>query len=914
MNPGQPPNLPSQDHSTTPPSRIIGKGEMADRVRAYDWASTPLGPIDSWSKELLTIVNLTLASPLPARTMWSQDFILIYNDAYRNIVGPRHPAALGKGAEIVYPESWHVVGPLLNNAFATGETLFHEKLLVPLPTANGIEDRYLNYSFNPIFEDGKIAGLFGPLHDVTTEVLAVRQLEASEARAHRILQRIGDAVIVTDAQACITHINPIAQALTGWSLADAEGRPLSEIFCIYNETTREPVESPAAKVQRLGTIVGLANHTILKSKDGTEHHIDDSGAPIRNEAGELTGIVLVFRDIGERRAAERERDRLTRTLSQVQAATTDGILAIDRNWNITYLNPSAQEYLTPSGTILNKNFWESFPGTIYENSPYVENYYRAMDQRTSGAFEAFYPAPLNAWFNVLTQPSEDGIVLFFRDITQQRAAERERDAAAAELKQVLETTTDGIISVNRDWRITYRNDIAANIVAPIEIPTGKLFWEAFPLANYEGSPYLEHYNRAMHDGLPGQFDAHYSGPLNIWVEVSVRPAPDGIVIFFRDVTHQRANEESLRLKTEEAESQRAEIESVYHTAPIGLALFDVPDFRYLRLNERQASFFGLKPEQVVGRTLTEMAPIEGLRELFEQVAAGIPVVNYPLEGHLLNDPTYRYWTVSYYPVYANDGTVQAITAASLEVTSQKKTEKALLQSEKLAAVGRLASSIAHEINNPLESVMNLIYLARQQAILPAVQDLLDSADQEIRRVSVIANQTLRFHKQPSNPQAITASALFATVLSVYEGKLRNSNVSVETRFRTDKPVVCFEGDIRQVLSNLIGNAIDAMVPNNQQQSGRLFIRSRVGTDWTTGRQGLVFTVGDTGSGMSRETMANIYEPFFTTKGIAGTGLGLWVSKEIVTRHDGVLRVRSCQCPGRSGTTFALFLPFEAAQR
>ena len=294
---------------------------MADRVRAYDWGSTPLGPIESWSKELLTIVNLTLGSPAPARTMWGPDFILIYNDAYRPIPGPRHPAALGKAAKSVYPESWHVVGPLLETAFATGETFFYEKLLVPLPTEKGIEDFYLNYSFNPIFEEGKIAGLFGPLHDVTGEVMATRRLRESEARATRILQSIGDAVIITDAEGCITRMNPIAEGLTGWTLAEAQGHPLTEVFQIVSEDTRQAVESPVEKVRRTGSVVGLGNHTILISRDGKETPIDDSGAPIHGDDGELNGIVLVFRNIEERRAAERERERIAERLSHVLEVT-----------------------------------------------------------------------------------------------------------------------------------------------------------------------------------------------------------------------------------------------------------------------------------------------------------------------------------------------------------------------------------------------------------------------------------------------------------------------------------------------------------------------------------------------------------------------------------------------------------------
>src|ERR1700728_4149298 len=137
-------------------NRIIGTGEMANLVRDYDWRSTPLGPIEAWSKELVTIVNLTLASSSPARTMWGSQLVLIYNDAYRPIPGPRHPFALGKPARLVYGESWHVVGPLLENALATGQTLSYEKLLVPLPAEGGVRKAYLDYTFSPVFEGGAI--------------------------------------------------------------------------------------------------------------------------------------------------------------------------------------------------------------------------------------------------------------------------------------------------------------------------------------------------------------------------------------------------------------------------------------------------------------------------------------------------------------------------------------------------------------------------------------------------------------------------------------------------------------------------------------------------------------------------------------------------------------------------------------
>jgi signal transduction histidine kinase len=306
-----------------------------------------------------------------------------------------------------------------------------------------------------------------------------------------------------------------------------------------------------------------------------------------------------------------------------------------------------------------------------------------------------------------------------------------------------------------------------------------------------------------------------------------------------------------------------------------------------------------------------MAPIEGLKELFDQVARGEPVINFPLEGKLLNDPPdeHRHWTVSYFPVYGPDGTIQAITAASLEITKQKKAELALMQSEKLAIVGRLASSIAHEINNPLESVTNLLYLAEHSETLEQARHYIQTAEIELRRVSAITSQTLRFHKQSTSPHEVDLTELVSSVLSVYQGRISNAHIGVDRRNRAKQRVRCFEGEIRQVLANIISNALDSM-----PTGGKLCLRSRQATNWRTGENGLAVTIADTGMGMSPETRKRLFNAFYTTKGLTGTGLGLWVTKEIVDRHGGTLTVRSSQSPAHRGTVFTLFLPCDPVVR
>jgi PAS domain S-box-containing protein len=417
-------------------SRILDEGEAAGAVRQHDWPATVLGPMETWPPELAQAVNFTLSSPLPACTFWGPELIVVHNEPCRRLLGTR---AMGKPAQEALGAAWQVAGPILQDAFATGTGVLCERLCLSLETDNGTKDFYLNCSISPVLRSDGVAGLFATMHDVTGAVTILHRLRETEAQSERILNSIGDAVIVTDAAANIARMNLVAESLTGWRSADAIGKPLAEIFKTVDEMKHAPVENPADSIRKRPVAASREHSALLIGRNGAETAIDHRGAPVLDDEGRLTGIVLVFRNIDERR----------------------------------------------------------------------------------------------------------------------------------------------------------------------------------------------------------------------------------------------------------------------------------------------------------------------------------------------------------------------------------RTQNALLRSEKLAAVGRLASSIAHEINNPLESVMNLIYLARHSEPADA-KKYLDLADEEIRRVSIIANQTLRFQKQASNPQAVTAADLFSTVMSIYAGRLKNARVAVERKFRASEPVICFQGDVRQVLNNLVSNALEAM--------------------------------------------------------------------------------------------------------
>jgi PAS domain S-box-containing protein len=241
-------------------------------------------------------------------------------------------------------------------------------------------------------------------------------------------------------------------------------------------------------------------------------------------------------------------------------------------------------------------------------------------------------------------------------------------------------------------------------------------------------------------------------------------------------------------------------------------------------------------------------------------------------------------------------------------TARKLAEEALLRSELLAGAGRLAASIAHEINNPLEALINTIYLARMTADLPeSAREYLDIADGEIASVAHIVRQRLGFYREFSAATSNSASALIGSVVNLLKAKIRASEAIVEQQCDEQLQVMGVSGELRQVLANLLANSLDSI-----DQGGRIVLRASASIDPDDGRRRFRITVADCGHGMGAATMKQIFDPFFTTKGSVGTGLGLWVCKQLVDKNGGSIRVRSNMDGERGGTTFSVVLPKDAA--
>ena len=261
------------------------------------------------------------------------------------------------------------------------------------------------------------------------------------------------------------------------------------------------------------------------------------------------------------------------------------------------------------------------------------------------------------------------------------------------------------------------------------------------------------------------------------------------------------------------------------------------------------------------------------------------------------------------PVRDENGRIVGAAKIARNITERKKAEQALRTTERLASVGRLAATVAHEINNPLEAVTNLVYLAKDHAVRDDVREFLVNAEEELIRISHLTKQTLGFYRETKIASPVRVGALLTPLVAVFTPRSRNKGVEICPEILEDPEISAVPGEIRQLLANLLSNSIDAV-----KNSGRVRIRISGGTAYN-GHQmcGVRITVADSGSGIPASIRERIFEPFFTTKKDVGTGLGLWVCKNIVEKHHGAIRVKSSTVPGKTWSVISVFLPSLAEQ-
>jgi len=728
-----------------------------------------------------------------------------------------------------------------------------------------------------------------------------KDLAESEEYFRTTLDSIGDAVIAADTRGRITFMNRVAEALTGWNETEAHGAPVERVFRIVNEQTRLPVKSPIAEVLEKGLIVGLANHTLLVSRDGKEIPIADSGAPVKNEAGKTTGVVLVFRDeteelayLGRIRASEEN-------LRSLFNAIDESVFLFHRDGTLLAANDTfAQRVGQQAADCIGKSVYELIPADVAEGRKVV-----LQDVLRTGRPVVFEDRRGDRWLHHSICPifddegKVDRLAVFAVDITARRQAE-----AALRLTQFsVDRASDAILWIGPDARFIYVNDAAC-------LHFGYVRDDLIGMTVHDIDP----------DFPPEVWPAH-------WQEIeqkrhmvieSRHRRKDGTVIpvevslnyiefdgqaynfaFIRDLSARRQAESELQ-QLRLAVDQAAEI--IVITDPEG-------GIRYVNPAFEQTT--GYTREETIGRNpriLKSGRQNETFyRDLWDTITQGKTwqgrMVNRKKDGTLYTEDA----TIS--PVFDSGGKIVNFVALKRDMTEEIRLEERLKQAQKMEAIGTLAGGIAHDFNNILFPIVGFAEMIKED--LPADSPLQGYTDEILRaafRSRDLVKQILAFsRKSEQDVKPVRLGPILEETVRLLRASIPKT---IEIREQIDAgcgPVMADATQLHQIVMNLGTNAYHAM----QDRGGVLGVslrKVRVDSKHSELPPGEYarLCVSDSGVGMDKTVLARVFDPYFTTKPSGkGTGLGLAVVHGIVNSLGGDIRIFSE--PGK-GTECQVYLP------
>lgn len=367
----------------------------------------------------------------------------------------------------------------------------------------------------------------------------------------------------------------------------------------------------------------------------------------------------------------------------------------------------------------------------------------------------------------------------------------------------------------------------------------------------------------------------------------------------------RELEQRVAERTEELRENEAQFRSLANSIP-QLAWMANPDGSVFWLNQRWHDYTGMSVEDMAEKGWKAIVDADHVDQVFHSMqhswSTGQPWQDtFQLRGQ---EGTYRWFLSRALPIRDASGHIVRWFGTSTDITDQKQAEEALVKAERLAAMGRLAGIIAHEINNPLEAISNAFYLLRDHPSLDEeARYYAQLAGQELTRLAHITKQTLSFYRESQQSTEVCLSEVLDSVLELQSRRLQLNGIALDKRFRTTGIIQGFSVELRQVFLNIIGNAVQAM-----PEGGRLRIRLSQSSERQSGREGIRVSICDTGVGIRPRDAKRIFEPFFSTKQAKGTGLGLWISKGIIQKYNGSIRFRSMRLNGSYGTCFSVFIP------
>jgi PAS domain S-box-containing protein len=617
-----------------------------------------------------------------------------------------------------------------------------------------------------------------------------------------MLTGMTDGLALRDNQGRYTYMSERAAQILGVDRKDVLGKLYSEVFPSTKYTQIAKQSQLAISTRRP---VHFEQYLAENANKWLEYHYYPTEE----------GLSVYVRDISERKQieealarAEVTARRVHETLEGVLAGMTDGLSIVDRHWCYTYFNEQGGRLLgVRAQDMLGRCIWDVFPPA--EQSSFGQACHQAVDTGKPVHLLDYYQEPINKWIESHCYPSADGLSIYFRDVTAAKLAEQAIAASEAaalkanlKLEAVLDSMTDGLSMLDKDWRFTHFSERGARMLGlRVEDRLGLRLWDIFPQGAETkwGKMYLQ----AVATGKPVYFEEYFPEPRNKWLECRAYPSEEGLSVYFTDVTERHLAAEAIAASEAATRKVNVKLEGVLAGMTDGLNIVDT-DWRYTYFNEQAALLLGVRVEDMLGKRLWDMFPRAdevsfGLK-MREAVASGTPT-------HTLDfypEPINKWLDCFYYP--SSDG----LSIYFHDVTAKLQAEEALQRTQKLATAGLLAASIAAEIKAPLESAGNLITLSLQMTMSDPVRSNLLRVEQEIARVARATTQTLRFHRHSTTiPTLADVTQMLDTNFEIFAPRFTAAGIDVERDYTSGTRLFCYGDEIRQVFANLLSNALEA---------------------------------------------------------------------------------------------------------